>query len=88
MIGMVSAIGVGGTAITRRSESSSNIDQGDNSQLAGVMGMRIVKGRWFAEGAGEVAVNESLVCRDFRGEDAIGKRMRTVSAPSSGSSAI
>jgi putative ABC transport system permease protein len=50
------------------------------AELAGVMGMRIVKGRWFSENEQAMVINESLARRDFRGEDPIGKRMEGLGA--------
>jgi putative ABC transport system permease protein len=45
------------------------------AELAGVMGMRLLKGRWFDDNEKALVVNESLVRRDFRGEEPIGKSM-------------
>jgi putative ABC transport system permease protein len=48
--------------------------------LSGVMGMRIVKGRWFNDNEKALVINESLARRDFRGEEPIGKSMEGLGA--------
>jgi putative ABC transport system permease protein len=49
-------------------------------ELAGVIGIRIVRGRWFGEDEKAIVINETLARRDFRGEDPIGKRMEGLGA--------
>jgi putative ABC transport system permease protein len=44
--------------------------------LRDVLGIRVVRGRWFTDGEAAVAINESLVQRDFTGIDPIGRRIR------------
>jgi putative ABC transport system permease protein len=48
--------------------------------LGGVMGMRIIRGRWFVEDEKAIVINESLARRDFRGDDPLGKRMEGLGA--------
>ena len=47
-----------------------------SAALREVLGLRIVRGRWFTDGEAAVAINESLVQRDFPGIDPIGRRIR------------
>ena len=45
-----------------------------------VMGLRVVRGRWFTDTEAErvIVINESLARRDFRGEDPLGRRLKSV----------
>jgi len=47
-----------------------------SSALKSVLGMQLVRGRWFADGERAVVVNESLLRRDFANRDPIGRRLR------------
>jgi putative ABC transport system permease protein len=47
-----------------------------SAALKEVLGLRIVRGRWFGDGEAAVVINESLVRRDFPGSDPIGRRIR------------
>ena len=47
-----------------------------SAALKEVLGIRVVRGRWFTDGEAAVAVNESLVQRDFANVDPIGRRIR------------
>jgi predicted permease len=47
-------------------------------EFAAIMGMHIVRGRWFTENEKGAVINESLARRDFSGEDPLGKRMESV----------
>jgi putative ABC transport system permease protein len=47
-----------------------------SAALREVLGIRVVRGRWFTDGEAAVAINESLVQRDFPGIDPIGRRIR------------
>jgi putative ABC transport system permease protein len=43
------------------------------ADLGTVVGMRVVKGRWFNQNERAITINESLARRDFPGDDPIGK---------------
>jgi len=47
-----------------------------SAALQEVLGLRMVRGRWFADGELAVVVNESLVRRDFAAIDPLGRRTR------------
>jgi putative ABC transport system permease protein len=47
-----------------------------SAALSEVLGIRVVRGRWFTDGEAAVAINESLVERDFANIDPIGRRIR------------
>ena len=47
-----------------------------SAALKEVLGLRMVRGRWFTDGEAAVVINESLVRRDFSGSDPIGRRIR------------
>jgi putative ABC transport system permease protein len=51
---------------------------GVSEQYAEIMGMRLLRGRWFtdSEPARAIVINESLARRDFAGRDPIGRRLR------------
>jgi putative ABC transport system permease protein len=48
---------------------------GTSPEFSRVMGTRLIKGRWFADDERAIVINESVVRRDFRGEDPLGKRI-------------
>jgi putative ABC transport system permease protein len=53
---------------------------GTSSEFSRVMGTRLIKGRWFRDDEKAMVINESLVRRDFRGEDPLGKSIEGLGA--------
>jgi predicted permease len=53
---------------------------GASADYARVMGLRVVRGRWFTDTEPErvIVINETLARRDFPGEDPIGRRLTSV----------
>lgn len=47
-----------------------------SASLPKVMGLQMIRGRWFAEGEASAVLNESLARRELPGRDPIGRRMR------------
>ena len=47
-----------------------------SSALSRVMGLRLVRGRWFADGEAAAVLNEHLARRDFSARDPIGRRIQ------------
>jgi predicted permease len=47
-----------------------------SASLKSVLGLELVRGRWFADAEHAVVVNESLLRRDFADRDPIGRRIR------------
>jgi predicted permease len=49
---------------------------GTSASLPQVMGLQMIRGRWFAEGEAEAVLNESVARREMPGRDPIGRRIR------------
>ena len=47
-----------------------------SAALEQIMGLRLVRGRWFADGEAAAVLNETLARRDFSGREPIGRRLK------------
>jgi predicted permease len=47
-----------------------------SAALEQIMGLRLVRGRWFGEGEAAAVLNETLLRRDFSGRDPVGRRLQ------------
>jgi predicted permease len=59
-----------------REEQTPIMINATSSALKEVLGLRVVRGRWFADGERAAVLNESLARREFPGRDPLGLRIR------------